>query len=82
MRLYNDRDEVMRRLAPALESAFEVDPSAPPQAQPQTRPSPPAAATAPVANGNRSDIPEIWPEAPIARVNSVAPSSPAADAVS
>ncbi|BEJ16326.1 hypothetical protein CspHIS471_0509310 [Cutaneotrichosporon sp. HIS471] len=73
VRLYNDRDEVIRRLATALESAFQVDPSAP-QPQPQSQFRPPAS-----ANGHR-DVPETWPDRPVARVNSVAPSSPAADA--
>ncbi|GMK55261.1 hypothetical protein CspeluHIS016_0203170 [Cutaneotrichosporon spelunceum] len=77
VRLYNDRAEVMRRLAPALESAFEVD-QPPSQTQSQghvqRRPLPPAD-----TNG-RAEFPETWPERAVARVNAVAPDSPAADA--
>ncbi|CAK9781111.1 hypothetical protein CC85DRAFT_135051 [Cutaneotrichosporon oleaginosum] len=79
VRLYNDRAEVMRRLASALESAFEVDPNAPAPAP--SRPPPNASANT-NANGYREGggIPDAWPAAPIARVNSVAATSPAADA--
>ncbi|BEI85476.1 hypothetical protein CcaverHIS002_0508770 [Cutaneotrichosporon cavernicola] len=79
VRLYNDRDEVIRRLATALESAFQVDPSVP-QPQPQSQSQSQSQSRLPAsANGHR-DVPETWPDRPVARVNSVAPSSPAADA--
>lgn len=70
----------MRRLATALESAFDSSDSS----QSGTAAAQPPAAVA-AANGHRdvpSDLPDSWPERPIARVNSVAPGSPAADAVS
>ena len=33
-------------------------------------------------NGNHEDMPDEWPEKPVALVNSVSPASPAAQAVS
>lgn len=94
MRLYNDRDEVMRRLAPALESAFQVGPgqSASGAGAAESARTPNAAAGQGASSGasanvngyrnaTAADMPEQWPERAIARVNSVAPASPAADAV-
>ncbi|KAL1411426.1 putative 26S proteasome regulatory subunit [Vanrija albida] len=86
-RLYNDRSEVTRRLATALENAFQPGTgsgsgsgSGSSAALPAAAPAAPAT---PRANGHRDDggdIPATWPERPVALVNSVAEGSPAADA--
>ena len=91
VRLYNDRTEVTRRLGEALESAFAA-PAGGSESNAAPAPAPPAAssAPAPAANGHRDsstattmdDTPSAWPERPLARVNTVAPRSPAADSVS
>ncbi|WOO81170.1 26S proteasome non-ATPase regulatory subunit 9 [Vanrija pseudolonga] len=81
-RLYNDRSEVTRRLATALEQAFQPGASS---SNGATAPAAPAAPPAAAINGHRdnadaSDIPDVWPDRPIALVNSVADNSPAAAA--
>ncbi|RSH86894.1 putative 26S proteasome regulatory subunit [Apiotrichum porosum] len=88
-RLYNDRTEVTRRLATALEAAFSSPddsssfqaPSA--QAAAQTPPSSASSTSRPAVNGHHDsslNLPDTWPDRAVARVNSVAPSSPAAAA--
>ncbi|TXT08985.1 hypothetical protein VHUM_02459 [Vanrija humicola] len=83
-RLYNDRTEVTRRLATALENAFQPGTGASSSSASAATSAPPAASAPRTAvNGHRddaADIPDVWPERPIALVNSVAENSPAAAA--
>lgn len=93
-RLYNDRTEVINRLAPALEAAFN-SPTAPGSSSSTASDNPALAnglkpnglAAAPSLPSSSMSTPSAadqasWPERAVARVNSVAAGSPAEDAVS
>jgi hypothetical protein len=88
-RLHTDRNLVNERLAPALEAAFQRE-----AGSAETRAIAPLSTSLngaqPLANGHDAAARargeeiamEAVPDAPVAKVNSVAPGSPAADAVS
>ncbi|KAI9639405.1 uncharacterized protein MKK02DRAFT_29476 [Dioszegia hungarica] len=91
-RLYNDRQAVVDLLAPALEAAFDA-PEAPSSSgsgpmvngvKPNGHVTEPSA-TASASTSTSRTVPtaseqSAWPERAVARVNSVAPGSPAEDA--
>ncbi|CAD6571108.1 MAG: putative 26S proteasome regulatory subunit [Tremellales sp. Tagirdzhanova-0007] len=81
-RLSNDRQTVIDRLSIALQSAFSPIPSGSASGIRQVNGSKlPSGQVSPHRFPGRMDeLPEVWPEGAIARVNSVAPASPAAEA--
>ncbi|KAK4683573.1 26S proteasome regulatory subunit N4, partial [Tremellales sp. Uapishka_1] len=70
-RLTTDRATVTNRLSTALEAAFS------PSAGPSRTDGHPETAPIPKQSRPEMDMPDEWPERPVARVNSVAPNSPA-----
>ncbi|KAK8864483.1 hypothetical protein IAR55_001733 [Kwoniella newhampshirensis] len=85
VRLQNDRIEVTDRLSVALQNAFAApsssssDAAAAASAQPNGHVQTSSVPKSNDVNGHHQIEEEIWPERPVAKVNSVASGSPAAD---